>query len=112
MASRLVHLLHRRTRRSTCSSSAPFRSLQSFRVFYYPRRVTLTLETVTTISELHQSFLSRPLQSEGERMGGISLDQAERERKKREADDGLTPSSMGLAGVCDFVMNDVRCDAL
>lgn len=62
-------------------------------------------------------FLLRPLQSEGERMGGISLDQGERERdskkkKKKEADDGLTPSFMGLAGVCDFVMNDVRCDAL
>lgn len=31
---------------------------------------------------------------------------------QREADDGLTPSFMGLAGVRDFVMNDVRCDTL
>ncbi len=46
-------------------------------------RVTLTLETVTTIFELHQSFLSCPLRSEGEGTGGISLDQGERERKKR-----------------------------
>lgn len=30
------------------------------------------------------------------------------EEGKREADDGLTPSSMGLPGVRDFVMNDVR----
>lgn len=36
----------------------------------------------------------------------------EGETEKREADDGLTASFMGLAGVCDFVMNDVRCDAL
>lgn len=58
------------------------------------------------------SFVSF-LPSEGERMGGISLDQGgEGEEEKREADDGLTPSFMGLAGVCDFVMNDVRCDAL
>lgn len=43
----------------------------------------------------------------------ISLDQGERERKKKmEADDGLTFSFMGLAGGRDFVMNDVRCDAL
>lgn len=60
-----------------------FWSLRSFCVFYYPRRVTLTLETVTTIFELHQSFLSCPLRSEGEGMGGISLDQGKRERKKR-----------------------------
>lgn len=45
--------------------------------------MTLTLGTVTTIFELYQSFLLCPLQSEGERMGGISLDQGERERKKR-----------------------------
>lgn len=45
--------------------------------------MTLTLETVTTIFELHQSFLLCPLQSEGERMVGISLDQGERERNKR-----------------------------
>lgn len=69
--------------------------------------MTLTLESVTTFSELHQSLLLCPFVSEGERMGGISLDQGE-----READDGLTPSFMGLAGVRDFVMNDVRCDAL
>ena len=74
--------------------------------------MTLTLEAVTAIFELHQSFLLCPSQSEGEMMGGISLDQGERERrKKREADDGLTPSFMGLAVVCDSVMNDVRCDA-
>lgn len=30
------------------------------------------------------------------------------EEEKREADDGLTPSFMGLPGVRDFVMNDVR----
>lgn len=30
------------------------------------------------------------------------------EEEKREADDGLTPSFMGLPGVQDFVMNDVR----
>lgn len=34
------------------------------------------------------------------------------EEEKRQADDGLTPSFMGLPGVRDFVMNDVRCDAL
>ena len=33
-------------------------------------------------------------------------------RREREADDGLTPSFRGLARLCDFVMNDVRCDAL
>lgn len=38
-------------------------------------------------------------------MGGMGPDQ-------READDGLTPSFMGLAGVRDFVMNDVRCGTL
>lgn len=69
--------------------------------------MTLTLETVTTFLSHTESFLVRPLQSEGESTGGISLDQEE-----READDGLTPSFMGLAGVQDFVMNDVRCDAL
>lgn len=76
--------------------------------------MTLTLETVTTVSELHQSFfLSRPSQSEGEWMGGIKPGSGgEGEKEKWEADDGLTPSFMGLAGVCDFVMNDVRCDAL
>lgn len=31
----------------------------------------------------------------------------EGEEEKREADDGLTPSFMGLPGVGDFVMNDV-----
>lgn len=30
------------------------------------------------------------------------------EEEKGEADDGLTPSFMGLPGVRDFVMNDVR----
>lgn len=46
-------------------------------------------------------------------MGGIKPGSGgEGEKEKWEADDGLTPSFMGLAGVCDFVMNDVRCDAL
>lgn len=76
-------------------------------------RVTLTLETVTTIFELPQSFLLCPLQSEGERMGRYKPGSGgEGEKEKRQADDGLTPSFMGLAGVCDFVINDVRCDAL
>lgn len=76
--------------------------------------MTLTLETVTLFLN-HTKVSFRVLcKSEGERMGGISLDQVgERgEGEKREADDGLTPSFMGLAGVCDFVMNDARCDAL
>lgn len=36
----------------------------------------------------------------------------EGETEKREAHDGLTASFLGLAGVCDFMMNDVRRDAL
>lgn len=52
----------------------PFWSLQSL--------CRVTLETATTVFELHQSFLLCPLQSEGERMGGISLDQGEREKER------------------------------
>lgn len=72
------------------------------------------METVTLFLN-HTKVSFRVLcKSEGERMGGISLDQVgERgEGEKREADDGLTPSFMGLAGVRDSVMNDARCDAL
>lgn len=29
-----------------------------------------------------------------------------------QADDGLMPSFWGLAGLCDFVMNDVQCESL
>lgn len=83
MALRLVHLLHLRTRKNTCFSSAPFLEPPVFLCLDYLRKVTLTLETITTIFELHQSFLLCPLPSEGERMRGISLDRGERERQKK-----------------------------
>lgn len=58
-------------------------------------------------SELHPKFSFASFAERRWAYGGISLDQEE-----READDGLTPSFMGLAGVQVFVMNDVRRDAL
>ena len=94
---------------------SPFAAIQSFFApFIIHVRVTLPLQTVTSVAELHQSFFfSRPLcewrWEDGRYKPGS---RGEGEKEKSEADDGLTPSFMGLAGVCDFVMNDVRCDAL
>lgn len=74
------------TRRNRLSPSAPLLQPSSlfFVSFIIHVRVTLTSQTVTSVAELHQSFSFRVLcVSEGERMGGISLDHGERERKKR-----------------------------
>lgn len=85
MASGLVHPLHQKTRKTVLPLTlfvwvCVFVCVSVLISFF---RVTLTLETVTLLLNYPQSFLSRPLHTEGERMEGVSLDTGEKRKRGR-----------------------------